>query len=302
MSKLILQENVTLKRPILIVAFAGWTDGGRSATIAAQHLIDSWSAQKIGEIDVDDFFDFTTVRPWVNLGENGERRLTWPSFKLYAHQDGGSNLDALVLLGPEPALHWRAFANEVVDLAHAFDVSMVITLGAHLARVSHRDAVPVSGWAWPKDLNDRLDAVNVERITYEGPTGILTVLADALADARIPVASLWAALPGFLGPTPNPKGALALAQRLDQAFALNLSLTDLSKASADFEQQIDQAIKRSHAMPGVALFHSEDSDQQTSESAPPTTEDESKSTAVELPTAEEIVRDVEQFLRQERRS
>ncbi len=296
MSQIILHESPSLTRPILIAAFAGWNDAGRSATIAVQHLISTWSASQFGEIDPDPFFDFTASRPWIKLDEDGQSQVTWPRNHFYAHHDPHGGLDAILLLGTEPGLHWRVFTREIVDLARSLNVSMAVTLGSYLAPVSHKDPVPISGWAWPTALHDRLKEVQISPVQYEGPTGIVSVLGAALADARIPVASLWAALPGFLGPTANPKGALALVKCLDRAFDLNLKLDELARVSEQFEKNVNQAVKRVHAMPGIALFEAQSENQagasDRTESLP------SSDDAGELPTADEIIRAAEEFLRQ----
>ena len=304
MSRIIVHENPELKRPVLIVAFAGWNDAGRSATIAVEHLVGTWSASKFAEINPDEFYDFTTVRPWANLGADGQSNVTWPGSHLYAYRDPNGELDAILLLGPEPALRWRTFTQEIVDLAKTYQVSMVVTLGAYLAEISHHDRVPISGWAWPKALHERLKVVEVATVTYEGPTGILTVLASALAEASVPVASLWAAVPGYLGPTPNPKAALALATCLERAFGMNLKLEDLAKSSDQFERKVTDALQRVHALPGLAMYQAQAGDIQGS---PTETNTAASPEGVapdlpELPPAEEVIRNVEELLRQNRDS
>ena len=203
------------------------------------------------------------------------------------------------MLGTEPALRWQTFAREIVELAKTYQVSMVVTLGAYFAQVSHRDPVPISGWAWPKALHDRLTVVDVAPVTYEGPTGILTVLASAMAEDNIPVASLWAAVPAYLGPTPNPKAALALANCLERAFGMNLKLEILATASEQFEKKVAEAVQRVHAMPGIAIYQSQSDDAQSqlaeTGTAPPS--EDIATDLPELPPAEEVIRDVEDLLR-----
>lgn len=303
MSHLILHERPSLTRPILIAAFTGWNDAGRSASLAVEHLVNVWSASKIGEINPDEFFDFTASRPWVKIADDGQSQLTWPGHYLFAHQDTRGGLDAILLLGNEPALRWRAFTHEIVNLAQSFNVSMAVTLGSYLAQVSHRDAVPVSGWAWPAALHHRLKDVHVESITYDGPTGVVTVLSTALAQAKIPVASLWAAVPGYLGPTPNPKGAYALVSCLDRAFGLQLNLDDLRKTSEQFEQKVSEVVQRAHALPGFGALQArlEPPVAELEGTSAPITTEMPPADLPELPPADEVIRDVEEFLRQNRR-
>ncbi|HUE76049.1 MAG TPA: PAC2 family protein [Chloroflexota bacterium] len=287
MSDLILHERPELKRPVLIVAFGGWGDAGHSATLAVQHLVKSWPATKFGEIDPDGYYDFTVARPRVKIGEDGQRQITWPSNTLFAYRGEPGEMDAILLLGIEPSLRWRSFAQEVVEVARSFDASMVVTLGAHFAPVSHADPVIISGWASPKALHERMLSIDIGSIGYEGPTGIATVVGSALADAGIPVAALWAGVPAYLGGTPNPKGALALVTRLERAFGLDLKTGNLNEASQHFEASVTQAIERIQSQHGGL---------KQLPAARPEAGD-SASGPVELPSPEDAVRAAEEFLR-----
>jgi proteasome assembly chaperone (PAC2) family protein len=296
MPHVILDNKPSLRRPILIVAFGGMNDAGHAATLALQHLVSSMGATKFAEIDPEDFYDFSVNRPWVRLGPDGERQITWPVNTFWARESPVGGLDAILFLGTEPSLHWRTYIRDIISVVQELDVSLVVTLGANHAQISHRNNVPIAGWAWPTELKEKLNVLGVHQVAYEGPTGVLTALGCALADAKIPVASLWAALPAFVGATPNPTGALALLKRLDDAADLGLDLRDLVEASADFDRNVDKAILRARAMPGVSVFQASDKDEaaKTPETAG---FDGSAVSTAELPPADEVIQDAEDFLR-----
>ncbi|MBI2938931.1 MAG: PAC2 family protein [Chloroflexi bacterium] len=303
MSEIILHERPSLRQPVLIAAFAGWNDAGNAATTAVGHLIATWSATRFAEIQPDEFCDFTTSRPWVRLGEEGRRRIDWPSHAFYAHRDPDGPLDAILFLGIEPALRWRTYAREIVELARSLNVSIAVTLGAYLARASHRDPVPISGWAWPQSLHERLKTVGASPVEYEGPTGIVTVLGSALADANIPIAALWAALPSYLRTAPNPKGALALLTCISRAFGMSLKLDDLALTSKQFERTVDEAIKRTRGEARRSSGRSESEGGQAGAAEKESQPEPSAPAGVpDLPTGEEAIRDIEDFLRQSRDS
>jgi proteasome assembly chaperone (PAC2) family protein len=294
---IILRDNPSLIRPILICAFGGWGDAGRAPTLAVQHLISTWNASKFGDVDSEELYDLTSSRPWVSLDAEGQRRITWPSVSFFAHHDPNGEIDAILALGPEPSFHWRAFCAEMVELARSFDVRMVVTLGAFPAQVSHRDAVPLTGWASPKELHQRLKVLDVQQVAYEGPTNLVTALGVALAEARIPVAALWAAVPAFLGATPNPKGALGLLACVDRALDLRLDLSKLREASDEFERSVNQALRRANLSSSVAMIPAQN--ESTSASADDA-EAPAAEEAPELPPAEDVVRLAEDLLRQNR--
>src|SRR5690606_40659951 len=74
--------------------------------------------------------------------------------------------------------------------------------------------------------------------TYQGPTGIVGVLSQTLREEGIPSASLWANIPFYVQRTPNPKGSLALLERLNRGLGLQLTLHDLEVFAARFDAQV----------------------------------------------------------------
>ena len=136
------------------------------------------------------------------------RSIVWPTVGLWSASTPGG--DVILLLGPEPALRWRLFSEQIVAAATKFEASMLLTLGALLADVPHSRPVQLMGTATDQTMIDRFD---LQRSRYEGPTGIVGVLHDAFASHDLPSASLWAAVPAYASQVPSPKAALALVER-----------------------------------------------------------------------------------------
>ena len=198
----------TLRRPMLIAAFTGWNDAGDAASSSVRHLVEAWGAAPLAEIDPEEFTDFATVRPHVRLDAERHRSIVWPTVGVWSASTPGG--DVILMLGPEPALRWRLFTEQIIAIAQEYDVSLVLTLGALLADVPHTRPVQLIGTATDQVLIDRYD---LQRSRYEGPTGIVGVLHDACTNADLPSASLWAAVPAYASQVPSPKAALALVER-----------------------------------------------------------------------------------------
>ena len=115
--------------------------------------------------------------------------------------------DLVLVQGVEPSMRWRTFSADLVDLAEALGVQLVVSLGALLGDVPHTRPVAMTGHASDGALLARL---GIASSTYEGPTGIVGVLHAACAEAGLPSASLWAAVPHYVAAASNPKAALAL--------------------------------------------------------------------------------------------
>jgi len=198
----------TTRTPTLVCAFTGWNDAGDAASSALRSFVEEWGATAVAEIDPEPFTDFATVRPHVRLDGDGRRSIVWPTVGVWSASAPGG--DVLLALGPEPALRWKLFCKQFTTLAEQLSVSMSINLGALLADVPHTRAVQVIGTATDRELIERFD---LQQSRYEGPTGIVGVLADALSRTGISSVSLWAAVPGYAAQVPSPKAALALVRR-----------------------------------------------------------------------------------------
>src|SRR5919112_936625 len=93
--------QIDLRDPVLIAAFRGWNDAGDSATFAAEHLARVWNATKIASIDPEEFYDFQSVRPQVELVDGVTRKITWPANEFWAARLEGER-DVILLIGTEP--------------------------------------------------------------------------------------------------------------------------------------------------------------------------------------------------------
>lgn len=223
----------TLRRPMLIAAFTGWNDAGDAASNSVRHLVEAWQAQPLAEIDPEEFTDFATVRPHVRLNPDRSRHIVWPTVGLWSASTPGG--DVILMLGPEPALRWRLFTEQLVGVAQRFDASLVLTLGALLADVPHSRPVQLIGTATDQDIIDRFD---LQRSRYEGPTGIVGVLHDACAHADLASASLWAAVPAYASQVPSPKAALALVERACEILGTPGPVARLQQEADDYDTRV----------------------------------------------------------------
>ncbi len=265
-------------------AFKGWNDAGESATSAAAFMGASLDASRFATIDPEDFVDFQATRPQVKLVEGKTRRVEWPEWEVYEARVPRAPRDLVILTGPEPSYRWRGFCGQVVELAEALGVQMVVTLGALLADVPHSRPVGVTAYASDPMLVERL---SLQAPTYEGPTGITGVLQTACAEAGMPAASLWAAVPHYVAVAPNPKGALAILRRLESLVGVTVDASDLESAAVDYERQVSRAVELD---PEVQAFVERLERAADAEEGP--------TDLSQLPSGDVLAREFQRFLRQ----
>jgi proteasome assembly chaperone (PAC2) family protein len=224
---------------VLVAAFRGWNDGAQGASLALGYLAQAWAAERFADIDPEEFYDFQVTRPHVALVDGETRRVDWPETAFFHAPLPGAGRDAVLLLGIEPNLRWRAFTGAITELAQELGVELVVTLGALLADVPHTRPAPVTGSATDPELVSQL-GLGASR--YEGPTGIVGVLHDVCRAAGIPSASLWAAVPHYASLAASPKAALALSSRLADLVGADVDLGELERASEAYEEQVSEAV------------------------------------------------------------
>jgi predicted ATP-grasp superfamily ATP-dependent carboligase len=194
-----------------------------------------------------------------------------------------------LLVSKEPELRWRTYTEELIGLATRVRASALVSLGAFLADAAHTRPVPISGYAAGGDWWSRLRGLGVSPSDYQGPTGVLGVLHYSCREAGLPSLSLWASVPHYLPNTANPKAALALLRRVDLLLSLDLDLSRLENASAFFERRVNEAVARDRRATGILRELERRADEAGAEIP---TEPRGP-----LPSAEEVIRDLEEFLR-----
>jgi predicted ATP-grasp superfamily ATP-dependent carboligase len=237
--ELLISSRPTLKRPLMIVAFRGWNDGGQGASLAGGYLAKTWEAARFAEVEPEGFFDFQATRPHVSLVDGLTRKIDWPDNAFYHASVPNLGRDAVLLLGIEPNLRWRTFSELVVGLARDLGVEMVITLGSLLADVPHTRPSPVTGAATDPKLMEEL---GLDPSRYEGPTGIVGVLHDACKRGDLASVSLWAAVPHYVSLAPSPRAALALCERLGELLGVKIDTAELEEAVESYNEQVSEAV------------------------------------------------------------
>jgi proteasome assembly chaperone (PAC2) family protein len=226
-----------LRRPVVVAAFEGWNDAGEAASGAIEQLAREWDAEPVAALDPEDYYDFQVNRPTVELGDDGARRIIWPTTRILIARRPHLAQDIVLVDGIEPSMRWRAFVVELLSFAQDVGASMLVSVGALLADVPHTRPIPVTATSQDPDLIGRL---GLEPSHYEGPTGIVGVLADAAGQAGLPALSLWAAVPHYAGGVPSPKATLALLRRIEELLDITVPLSDLPEEAQAWERGVDE--------------------------------------------------------------
>lgn len=228
---------------ILLIALQGWNDATEASSGALNAIIEQTDAETLESVDPQEYYDFQMFRPMVELDEDGNRVLIWPSTELLQAssekiQENPALERLYLLVGAEPSRRWLAYAAEILEMVQDREIDQVVMLGSMFAEVPHTRPMPVFKSTQNKSLQQ---AMQIERSNYEGLVGILAVLTQTLEAEGIPVLSLWGSVPHYVHNAVNPKGSLGFLNELQSLIGFSFDSTELAEAGFQWERSIDDA-------------------------------------------------------------
>jgi hypothetical protein len=268
-----LREAPELEAPVLIAAFDGWVDGGRAGTMAAEQLAEG--GHVVATFDSDALFDYRARRPALDIVDGKPISLEWSELDLRAVRLG--ERDVLVLTGPEPDFRWHELTGEVVGLVDRLKVASWVSLGAIPATVAHTRPVPVLGTSSVEGL--------LPPDVTAGPAGHLRVPAALLSVLELAVARTAAPAVGFFAQVPHyasgafPNAAIELINHVGRYLGVEPPLGDLAVKALETRALLDAAVA---------------AEERTREYVERL---ERMADEARLPEGDELIADIERFLR-----
>ena len=293
----VLDDLPMLKDPICIAAFQGFTDRSGETVDTVRFMIEEWHATPIAEFESEPFYDFTMTRPQVK-NEQGLRKITWPKNRLYYASPPGSTRDFILFEAIEPNLRWRRFTELSINFLEQLGCNTLVTLGALPSAVPHTRPAPIQlsatdhGW-------DTLFGLDIpESSRYQGDVGIMSVFNLAVRDLEWSNASLLIQTPHYVAEMKNPRISRALLELISSAFNITFSYERMTDELEIFESRIHEALTGS----GEAAEYVKQLESRYDEAAAANQLSRPKQLqdTPELPESDDIIDELEDFLRSNR--
>jgi proteasome assembly chaperone (PAC2) family protein len=242
----------------MVIAFGGWIDAGQAATGALRHLARDLSAPRLAWIDPEEFFVFTQERPDVRFRGDGGREIQWPRSEFFACHPAGRPDGLLLFCGPEPHQRWRSYTKAFLDVAERCGVRRIVSLGALLAGAPHTRPIRVTARCTDPAWRPVVEGWGIyRRPTYEGPTGISTVVLDAAERRGMSYVGLMGQAPHYLENGENPAAIQALLTYVARLLHLSPDMSHFAEAIQDFRTQCDREVARNNATEQVRQLEQE---------------------------------------------
>jgi len=169
----------------------------------------------------------------------------------------------------------------VVDLAHEFGVSEVVSLGAYPAAVPHTRPVRVVATSTSAAQAGRIGTV-AGRIDV--PAGIHAAIEVAASESGLPALSIWAQVPHYAAAMPYQAASEALVSALASHIGLTFPAGTLAADAATTRARLDELVGNNDDH--QAMLHQLEVQY-----------DAAPDLRGPLPTGDDLAAEVEQFLR-----
>ncbi len=276
----------------LVIAFGGWIDAGQAATGAVRRLVRELPAARLASIVPRSSSCSPRNGPRCGSGPtraatSGGRAASSSPWQPEDRPDG-----LLLFCGPEPHQRWRTYTRAFLDVAERCGVRRIVSMGALLAGAPHTRPVAVTARATDPAWRSLVEAWGIYRPpTYEGPTGISTVVLDAAAGRGMGYLGFMGQVPHYLQNTENPAAVEALLTYLARLLDLRLDMSGFAEAIKDFRTQCDRAVAKNRA----TREHVQQLERDYDEAA-----GEKREELPEKLDSDQLMRELENFLRKQR--
>ncbi len=243
---LFIYERPKLVKPYLIMAFEGWPDAGRVASASVTYLRDKLVARQMAEVEPDDFYVFQSPagdlrRPTVEIKNGLASSLNMPATAFWFYKGERSPHDLIILLGREPDLRWRGYADLILGFAREQRVERIYALGGTFDVVPHTIEPLVGAVLGAPELGAEVAQQGVQLINYRGPSSIHSEILLEAGRRGIPALALWGYVPHYVQ-VPNARVCHAVLRRLTRMLRLDVDLAQLERDGRHLTETIDRAV------------------------------------------------------------
>lgn len=278
----------TIRSRVLVVTLGNFADIGHAQAIVDNQLMNTLPSHQLGSFDVDQLYDYSGHRPLVLFDKDHFTDFNAPQMRLHQLTDSAGER-FLLLSGPEPALQWERMAASIEHLIASFDVQLTVLLTTIPAPTPHTRPVFVSRFGSHPGLvspDDTFAGV------FQLSSSFGTLLSVRLGEAGHDVIGLVAHLPNYLADTDYPEGAISLLNSLRQVAGFEIPSTELTRAAEQARSQIDAQVSQSEELTQMVTAMESNYEQfmHSRRLLPP-------APSPEVPSADEIGREVEDFLK-----
>lgn len=278
----------------LVAVLTGFTDAGAAVSQFGEYILDTLTNRIVLEFDSDELFDYRARRPVIYFDQDHLSNYQPQTLRLYlVHDELGQQF--LLLYGFEPDFQWERFIKSLREIMDHLRVKTTTWVHAIPMPVPHTRPIGVTVSGNRLELTE---AFSVWRPHTQVPSNVLHLLEYRLQQSGRLISGFVLLIPHYLADTEYPSAALTAVESVSAATGLIFPTDKLREEGREFGAKIDEQVAANPELEKLvgALEERYDTYMESTGVRSPLTDEDG-----ELPTADEIAAELENFLAIKRR-
>lgn len=282
-----------LRASTMIVSLGGFIDAGNAQRLMTQQILGSLEHTVVASFDVDQLVDYRGRRPMMTFDRDRYTDYDVPTLLLYRVVDS-EGTPFFLLSGPEPDYQWERVAEAVRTLAVMLGVNLIASAHGIPMAVPHTRPVGMTRFA-----SDRRYLTENEPVfgNVQVPASVEALIQVRLAEAGLDTAGFAIHVPHYLAQVDYGDAGMAALDAMCALTGLAIPKQELAALAGLHRSDIAKQIAENDEVTDVVsgLEQQYDAFQEGRARQSLLAADMS-----ELPSADEIGAELEQFLRSSR--
>jgi len=276
----------------MLVHLEGFMDAGAAGRLLTEHLLDAFEHHTVATFNTDRLLDYRSRRPLMTYDKDHWESYDRPRLEVYLVADANGK-QFLLLTGPEPDHEWELFIAAVRTIADRLGVGPVINYLGIPMGIPHTRPLGVIAHATRAGLvTSRVPMPSKLQV----PASASALLELRLGEAGRDAIGFAVQVPHYLSQAAYPTAALTLLDSVCELTGLDLPALELREAADRTNALIDRQVAESTEV--AELVHGLE---QQYDAAVAEDSGELLAEGEEMPTADELAAQFEQFLAEQQR-
>jgi proteasome assembly chaperone (PAC2) family protein len=285
------QDTPDVSGAALLVHLEGFMDAGSAGRLLTEHLLDELDNQLVARFDADRLLDYRSRRPLMTFDKTRWESYDDPRLEIRLLRDSEGR-PLLLLTGPEPDHEWELFVTAVRTLAERLNAGVMITYFGVPMGIPHTRPLGVMTHATRTGLvTSRVPSPGKLQV----PASAASLMEYRFGQAGRDAAGLVVQVPHYLSQAAYPAAAMTLLDSLREVTGLDLPEGALKEAAERTNTLINQQVSESAEV--ADLVHG----LEIQWDAATATDGNLLAEGEEMPTADELAAQFEQFLAEQQR-
>jgi predicted ATP-grasp superfamily ATP-dependent carboligase len=223
----------------MVALLTGFSDSGATVQQLSEHLFANLENEVVIKFDNDELLDYRSRRPILYFEKDHIDSYEPATLAIYLMKDEADQ-PFLLLEGYEPDMKWESFANAIVEIAQAHEISSFTWVHAIPFPIPHTRATGVTVSGNRKEMIDRFSEWKPQT---QVPGNIVHLLEYRLIEAGFSVAGFVLLVPHYLADNEVPKSALSGLELITAATGLVFPSDDLRDRANAFDSKVNTQVQ-----------------------------------------------------------